>query len=191
MKVITIVTHEIEYEIKKINPYYDDTPFEICNGEKKIEVIRKKKSVTESELGSITTGDGSENENILLYHLTNQQFTQWDSPKFDIGTKGAINNKTADRINYEMLLNANTNNTYNWVVFEQVWNYFSKKVEQLQLKKSKENYFNKCIAESKWEELPELFATPRINEKWNEIKEKPFDSQSPDYNDFYKLFEDN
>jgi hypothetical protein len=190
MKIITIVTHDIDNEIKVINPSYSSTEFEFQENGMKIKVIRKRKSSTENELNDIADEDG--NENILLFHLVDQQFSKfsnWHSSKFDIGTKGYYMNKNEDRIEYEKILNANSNGSYDWAVFDKVWDYFSKKIVGLRLKKIQEKYFDECIKEGCWKEIPTDFQTITIINKWNELSKKTFDGQAEDYDDFYKMFE--
>lgn len=187
MKVITIVTHEIDNEIKIINPHYTNGEFELQKDNMKIKVFRKKKSSTEIELNDIIDEEG--NENILLFHLVDQEFCNWHSFKFDIGTKGAYHVKSEDRIEYERLIGASVNGNYDWGVFNKVWSYFSKKVVQLHLRRIQEKYFNDCIEANRYKELPNDFQTITIINRWTELSNKAFDSQGIDYDDFYNMFE--
>lgn len=72
-------------------------------------------------------------------------------------------------------------------VFGKTW---SMMFDHFYLKKIAANYFEECISEFKWKELPNEFATTKIIERWSVLKEKPFNSQSVDYDDFYKMLED-
>ncbi len=183
MKSLIIVTNKLESEIHKfIHPNAVQLLNILSGNQREIIVINNsvRGTIVNDSLATLMTKNSSK---IILYHGA---FTGYENVKIFVGTDGRATIEDSERWYYEKLFNA----IDKWTIFDEVWNYFSKKVERLQLKKSQEVYFNECIAESKWKELPELFATPIIIEKWNELKAKSFDSQAPDYDVFYKLFED-
>ncbi len=147
------------------------------NGKRLIIYLNSLKNDSFTIADDINKYDGAK---IILFHQVPLPISVFP---FDVSS---VANDSMDRDMYMKLFTANDK----WSLFDTVWNYFSKKVERFQLKKSQEVYFNECIAESQWKELPEPFATHIIIEKWNELKAKSFDSQSADYDAFYKLVED-
>lgn len=123
-KVLTIISHDTENEVKKIIPNYDNLK-SLTQHNNTIKVFRRKKTSTDVELNDIKEEDDA--ENILLYHLASQVIKHWNAPKFDVGTKGNSNAKeNSDRWYYEKLINGNDK----WVAFDEVWNYFNIKSNQ-------------------------------------------------------------
>ena len=139
MMKITIVTHDTEGEIRVLFPNYQNAPFQLLNENRSISVIRKAKSSDEGQLAEISANNTE--GNILLFHLSMQQFKNWLSPKFDIGTKGAnAELEGSDRWYYEKLLNANKNGIFDWTVFDEVWEHFSKKNNSIFLERNKTDF---------------------------------------------------
>lgn len=120
-------------------------------------------------------------DTLILFHGEYDNFNLPASLfRINIGTNGYATIVDTPRWYYEKLLKNKL------AAFDEVWSKFYKYI----LKSEGEKYFNECIAESQWKELPKQFATPIIIEKWNELNAKPFDSQALDYDAFYKLVED-
>ncbi len=178
MKKITIVTHETE-EIKVIFPNYENAPFQLATENRTINVIRKAKASNEDLLFDISAK--AREDNILLYHLSNQQFTNWLSPKFDVGTNGAnVVPEGSDRWFYEKLLKANQNEIYNWTVFDEVWEHFSKKNHSNTLERNKTDFLYSIYnggKPSKFEKKADIPVLEELKSLYENFENEAYDKQ--------------
>jgi hypothetical protein len=179
MKVIVIVSHKKDKELKKICPSMGDaSECEFSNKDQKIQLYYKNAISKEDELNDISMqSDGS--EYLLLYHLGSQKFNSWTGKKYDVGSKGD-NNMSPNRTHYEKLIDAAFEGKIDTPekirIFDEVWDFFmSNPVDTFITKMQSVLNYRVDIDEIKENE----FVDDEIKEVFNSFKKSIGDSTSP------------
>jgi hypothetical protein len=180
MRVIVIVSHEKDDELKKIFSTFGDsgTTCEFTNNDRKIILYYKAKGSREDQLQDISTREDKD-EYLLLYHLGSQKFNSWTGKKYDVGSKGN-SKKSPNRTHYEKLIDTEFEGKIDTPekirIFDEVWNFFmSNPVDTFITKMQSVLNYRVDIDEIKENE----FVDDEIKEVFNSFKKSIGDSTSP------------